>query len=87
MSSTRRRPSWSVRIFQLLLERESCRKVAEVLNAEGLVTKQYVTKTGKTMGGKLWTSRRVYEVVYRSQVPRARSFTRDGLRKENIRPS
>lgn len=51
------------RIFHLLLEKESCRKVAEALNAEGLVTKQYETKTGKRMGGRPWGGRNVHNVV------------------------
>ncbi len=37
------------RIFELLLELQSCRKVAEALNAEGIITKQYRTKTGKDL--------------------------------------
>ena len=51
------------RIFQMLLEHESCRKVGEALNAEGLVTKQYQTKTGKLMGGRPWRGRTVHNVV------------------------
>jgi site-specific DNA recombinase len=35
------------RIFELLLELQSCRKVPKALNAEGIVTKQYRTRTGK----------------------------------------
>ena len=51
------------RIYHMLLELESCRKVAEALNAEGLVTKQYKTKTGKVMGGQPWRGRNVHNVV------------------------
>ena len=51
------------RIFKLLLELESCRKVAEKLNAEGILTKRYTTKTGKEFGGTRWIGRRVYDVV------------------------
>ena len=51
------------RMFQLFLELESCRKVAEALNAEGIVTKKYRTKTGKDFGGKPWKGRAVYDVL------------------------
>lgn len=51
------------RIIRMLLELESCRKVAEKLNAEGILTKRYSTKTGKTFGGTPWIGRRVYDVV------------------------
>jgi site-specific DNA recombinase len=50
-------------MFQLFLELESCRKVAEALNAEGLVTKKYRTKTGKDFGGKPWKGRAVYDLL------------------------
>jgi site-specific DNA recombinase len=49
------------RMFELFLELHSCRKVAEALNAEGIVTKTYRTKTGKDFGGKPWKGRTVYE--------------------------
>ena len=49
------------RMFELFLELHSCRKVAEALNAEGVVTKGYRTKTGKDFGGKPWKGRTVYE--------------------------
>ena len=49
------------RMFEMFLELESCRKVAEALNAEGIVTKQYRTKTGKDFGGKPWKGRVVYD--------------------------
>ncbi len=49
------------RMFELFLELHSCRKVAEALNAEGVVTKTYRTKTGKDFGGKPWKGRTVYE--------------------------
>ena len=48
-------------MFELFLELQSCRKVAEALNAEGIVTKQYRTKTGKDFGGKPWKGRVVYD--------------------------
>jgi site-specific DNA recombinase len=48
-------------LFELFLELHSCRKVAEALNAEGVVTKGYRTKTGKDFGGKPWKGRTVYE--------------------------
>lgn len=51
------------RIFQTFLELQSCRRVAETLNAEGLVTKKYRTKTGKEFGGKPWKGRAVYDLL------------------------
>ncbi len=51
------------RIFRMSLELQSCRKIAEALNAEGLRTKSFVTKTGKNFGGTPWTSRNVYDVL------------------------
>jgi len=51
------------RIFGIFEKLESCRKVATVLNAEGIRTKQYVTKTGKARGGNGWTYRQVYDVL------------------------
>ncbi len=51
------------RIFHLQLKHQSCRKTAEALNAEGLVTKRYQTKSGKRMGGKLWKGRNVYDLL------------------------
>ena len=49
------------RMFELFLKLESCRKVAEALNAEGILTKKYRTKTGKDFGGKPWKGRVVYD--------------------------
>ena len=49
------------RMFELFLELHSCRKVAEALNAEGVVTKTYRTKTGKDFGGKPMERGTVYE--------------------------
>jgi site-specific DNA recombinase len=51
------------RIFELFLELQSCRKVAEALNAEGLVTKKYRTKTGKESGGVPWKGRSIYDLL------------------------
>ena len=51
------------RIFELFLELQSCRKVAEALNAEGLVTKKYRTKTGKECGGVPWKGRTIYDLL------------------------
>ncbi|MEZ6094375.1 MAG: recombinase family protein [Pirellulaceae bacterium] len=51
------------RMFKMLLQLQSCRKVAEVLNAEGHRMKQYETKTGRTMGGDRWKGRNVYDVL------------------------
>lgn len=49
------------RMFETFLELQSCRKVAEGLNAEGIVTKKYSTKSGKDYGGKPWKRRAVYD--------------------------
>jgi len=51
------------RIFRMHEKLESCRKVAVALNAEGIRTKQYVTKTGKERGGKPWTQRNVHALL------------------------
>jgi len=51
------------RIFRVFEKLESCRKVAVTINAEGIRTKQYVTKTGKERGGKHWTQRSVYALL------------------------
>jgi len=51
------------RMFKLSLKLQSCRKVAESMNAEGIFMKQYRTKTGKDMGGKRWKARSVYDVL------------------------
>ena len=51
------------RIFKMLIELESCRKVAEKLNAEGIRTKRYTTKTGKTFGGTRYSGRNIYDIV------------------------
>ncbi len=51
------------RIFEMFLQLQSCRKVADALNAEGIVTKTYTTKTGKTFGGKSWKRRTVYDLL------------------------
>jgi site-specific DNA recombinase len=51
------------RIFKMSLELQSCRRIAEALNAEGLRTKVYKTKSGKTFGGTRWTERNVYEIL------------------------
>jgi hypothetical protein len=45
------------RIFKLATQQQSCLKIAETLNAEGLRYKVFTTKTGKTTGGKHYTSR------------------------------
>ena len=47
-------------IFDRFETLESCRKVAVALNAEGLRTKSYPTKSGKPRGGKEWTQKSVY---------------------------
>lgn len=51
------------RIFKMLIELESCRKVADALNAEGIHTKKYTTKTGKTFGGTRFNARNIYDIV------------------------
>jgi len=51
------------RIFEMFLKHQSCRKVAEALNAEGIVTKTYTTKTGKTFGGTSWKGRTIYDLL------------------------
>jgi site-specific DNA recombinase len=51
------------RIFKLSLQLQSCQKVADTLNAEGLRTKVYQTKTGKQFGGELWSGRQVYDTL------------------------
>lgn len=51
------------RIFEMFLELQSCRKVAEALNAEGLRTKEYRTKTGVDRGGKRWTEKAIYDLL------------------------
>lgn len=50
-------------MFDLLLELQSCRKVADALNAEGSVTKRYTTKAGKTRGGDVWTQKSAWGIL------------------------
>ncbi|MDP1563700.1 MAG: recombinase family protein, partial [Pirellulaceae bacterium] len=51
------------RIFKLSLQLQSCQKVADCLNGEGIRTKVYRTKTGKQFGGEMWSARRVYDTL------------------------
>jgi site-specific DNA recombinase len=51
------------RIFKLATQQQSCLKIAETLNAEGLRSKVFMTKTGKTMGGKHYTSRLIHNIL------------------------
>jgi hypothetical protein len=51
------------RIFKLATQQQSCLKIAETLNAEGLRSKVFTTKTGKTMGGKQYTSRLINNIL------------------------
>ena len=51
------------RVFDLFTQIESCRKVAEALNAEGLTTKRHPDRDGRRWGGKPWTQRSVYELL------------------------
>ncbi len=51
------------RIFKLSLELQSCRKIAEALNAERIQTKKYRTKTGKDFGGQRFRERIVYDIL------------------------
>jgi len=50
-------------IFGLYLKLQSCRKVADALNAEGIGTKRYTGKSGKPRGGKPWTQKSVYALL------------------------
>jgi len=51
-------------IFNRFEKLESCRKVANSLNAEGYRTKAIIgSKSGKQRGGKPWRQRSVYEVL------------------------
>ena len=50
-------------IFDLYLKLQSCRKVAEALNAEGITTKRYTGKSGKPRGGKPWEQKAVYSLL------------------------
>ena len=51
-------------IFELFTKLESCRKVAEVLNAEGLRTKRHSLKSGKLIRGDTpWQQATVYNVL------------------------
>ena len=51
------------RMFKLSMKLQSCRKVAEAMNAEGIFMKNYRTKTGKDMGGQRWRTRTVYDLL------------------------
>jgi DNA invertase Pin-like site-specific DNA recombinase len=51
------------RIFKLATQQQSCLKIAETLNAEGLRSKVFTTKTGKTMGGKHYTGRLIHNIL------------------------
>jgi site-specific DNA recombinase len=51
------------RIFKMSLEMQSCRKITEALNAEGILTKTYRTKTGKNFGGQRFTEKVVYSIL------------------------
>ena len=51
------------RVFEIFENIQSCRKAAVALNAEGVRTKQYVTKAGKVRGGKEWTRMCVYRLL------------------------
>ncbi|MEQ1906385.1 MAG: recombinase family protein [Pirellulaceae bacterium] len=51
------------RVFKMLLEMQSCRKITEALNAEGMLTKTYRTNTGKNFGGQRFTEKVVYSIL------------------------
>lgn len=51
------------RIFELAAQSESCQKIADTLNAEGFRSKVHQTKAGKTLGGKLFTAKYIYNVL------------------------
>jgi site-specific DNA recombinase len=51
------------RIFKLAVQLQSCQKIADTLNGEGIRSKVYNTKTGKTFGGNLYSGRSVYNIL------------------------
>jgi site-specific DNA recombinase len=51
------------RIFKMATQLQSCQKIADTLNSEGVRSKAYKTKTGKTMGGNPYSGRSVYNVL------------------------
>jgi site-specific DNA recombinase len=51
------------RIFKMSLQFQSCRKIAETLNAEGLRMKRYVTKNGREIGGQRWRAGSVHSIL------------------------
>ena len=51
------------RIFNMATQMQSCQKIADTLNGEGIRSKVYNTKTGKTFGGNLYSGRSVYNIL------------------------
>ncbi|MFN9853000.1 MAG: recombinase family protein [Planctomycetota bacterium] len=51
------------RIFRMATQMQSCQKTADTLNGEGICSKVYNTKTGKTFGGNLYSGRSVYNIL------------------------
>jgi len=51
------------RIFKMATQMQSCQKTADTLNGEGICSKVYNTKTGKTFGGNLYSGRSVYNIL------------------------
>jgi site-specific DNA recombinase len=51
------------RIFKMATQMQSCQKIADTLNGEGICSKVYNTKTGKTFGGNLYSGRSVYNIL------------------------
>ncbi len=51
------------RIFKLAVRLQSCQKIADTLNGEGMRSKVYKTKTGKTIGGNLYSGRNIYDIL------------------------
>ena len=51
------------RIFKLAIQLQSCQKIADKLNGEGIRSKVYETKTGKKRGGDLLSARNIYNIL------------------------
>jgi site-specific DNA recombinase len=51
------------RIFKLAVQLQSCQKIADKLNGEGIRSKVYRTKTGKTFGGTHYSGRNIYDIL------------------------
>ncbi|MFN9435033.1 MAG: recombinase family protein [Planctomycetota bacterium] len=51
------------RIFKMATQLQSCQKIADTLNSEGIRSKVFKTKTGKTMGGNPYSGRSVHNIL------------------------